>query len=103
MVTDFRIDSFALARSNPPLQEAQSSLSGITVAAPDPGMYGQLIGSAAGTTEPQTTEHLNDLIAALAEVFQATSDGVVATGECYQQLERDHVDLIAGGITRSLG
>ncbi|MGJ6979176.1 hypothetical protein ACSDQ9_01410 [Aestuariimicrobium soli] len=102
MVTDFRIDAFALLRSNTPLQDAQSTLSGTTVPEPDPGMYGKLVGSSAQTTEPQTTQQHNDLIAALSELFGATSEGLEATGTCYQNVERDHIDLVMRSIGRRL-
>ena len=102
MVSDFSIDAHALVRSTPSLQDAQSTLGGLTVPEPDPGMYGRLVGTAGTTTEPRTTHQHNDLIAALSEAFAATAEGITATGTCYQNLERDHVDLIGRSIIAGL-
>ncbi|WP_022910176.1 hypothetical protein [Aestuariimicrobium kwangyangense] len=102
MPTDFRIDAFAVVRANAPLQDAESVLAGLSIPAPDPAMYGQLVGSAGATTEPRTTDQHNDVVLALSEVFGSTSDGLAATGSCYQQVESGHVELIADAIVRGL-
>jgi hypothetical protein len=102
MPTDFRIDAFALVRANAPLKDGESALAGLTIPAPDPTMYGQLVGSAGATTEPRATGQHNDVVLALSEVFGSTAKGLAATGGCYQQVEHSHVELIADGIVRGL-
>ncbi len=84
------------------LQGSGGSLGGVQLTAPDTGMYGQLVGSAARDAEPATTDDLNDLLRMLGTTVGKLGARVETTCQAYEQVEQGNADA-AQGILGSLG
>jgi hypothetical protein len=101
-VSTFQVVPSSLQRAGHHLIPGSGTLAGTTVEIPDPSMYGLLVGSAASDAEPATTEAMNDVIKALAELFESTTTQLEETGQCYSRNEEDLGDLIVAAIVGML-
>lgn len=101
MSPDFSVTASQIRTAGQCLGDSAAQLSGLRLEAPDPLMYGILVGSAATDAEPATTEDINRLLRALGRAVDALSARAEATCAAYESVESDNAGL-AGGIGGAL-
>lgn len=98
--TTFSVEVGQLTAAAGCLADEAGILSGINLDAPDPTIYGTLVGSAASDAEPATTDDINALIGSLATAVGALGDRVERTCGAYTAVEDGNAVLggmIGGG------
>lgn len=87
MTHTFTVAPPELRAASQQIRGSSSALSGVRLTAPDTGMYGKLVGSAADDAEPATTEDINRLLQVLGQSIDALAGRVDATCGAYEQIE----------------
>lgn len=88
---DFSVSPPEIRTAGQCLADGADGLSGIRLTAPDPNMYGQLVGSAAADCEPATTEDINRLLQALTSGITALADRAERTCAAYEKAETANI------------
>ncbi|MVA75280.1 hypothetical protein GC722_04435 [Auraticoccus sp. F435] len=98
-MTTFRVETAQLQTARVTLGGVPASLGGVSVTAPDPGMYGALVGSAAAHAEPANTESITTLLRALATLGQSLSDRCEASARRYDDTELRAAELVRARVS----
>ncbi|SDD55911.1 hypothetical protein [Auraticoccus monumenti] len=101
-MSTFRVEPAQLDGAASTLAAVPAGLGGLSVSAPDPAMYGDLVGSAAAHAEPANTESTTTLLQALTTLGQSLSERCEASARGYRDTEHQVVDLVRAQVSGAL-
>lgn len=97
-MSTFRVETAQLETARSTLATVPAGLDGLSVSAPDPGMYGELVGSAAAHAEPANSESTTTLLQALAALGQSLSERCEVSARGYRDTELRVAELVRSRV-----